>query len=576
MAAGLPFTWRGRSTRRSFLGHCGKGLGFAVPLLGSDTSGPTVAVPGPWFLDAARKSGLAQFRNICGSPTKDYLVETVGCGVALFDYNNDGLLDVFFVNGSSFEILADPHLPRSSGRLFRNNGDGTFTDVTRASGLINEGWGTGVTIGDYDNDGYRDVFITNFGTNALFHNNGNGTFTNVTREAGLEGGNWSTGCAWGDYDRDGRLDLYVSRYVDFDKARIPAPGSNTYCHYQGIPVACGPQGLPGLPDLFYRNEGHGKFREVSADVGIRDSDRAYGLGVTWLDFDNDGWLDIYVANDSVPNFLWRNKGDGTFEEIGFEAGCAVSADGRSQSSMGIAVGDYNNDGWLDLLVTNFAEDYNTLYRNTRGQFEDVTYEAGLGTVSYTQLGWGTGFVDFDNDGWKELFVANGHIYPKLEQTRNTYRQDNQLFRNLRNGRFALVPSEESGFTERRSSRGAAFGDLAGDGRMGIIVNNIDQEPFFYQPARASAGAWARFKLTGTKSNRDAVGARITVAANGLTQIDEVRSADSYISSSDVRAHFGLGQASVIDKVQIRWPDGSVEQRTNLEINREHAIRQGEA
>jgi hypothetical protein len=494
----------------------------------------------------------------------------------LFDYNNDGLLDVLLVNGSSFEILTNPQLPRTSSRLFRNNGDGTFTDVTKESGLINEGWGMGVTVGDYDNDGHRDVFITNFGTNALFHNNGDGTFTNVTHEAGLEGGNWSTGCAWGDYDSDGRLDLYVSRYVDFDRARIPKPGSNTYCHYQGIPVACGPQGLPGLSDFLYHNEGGGKFREISAEIGVRDSDRAYGLGVTWLDFDNDGFLDLYVANDSVPNFLWHNTGKGKFEEIGFEAGCAVSADGRPQSSMGIAVGDYDNDGWIDVLVTNFSEDYNTLYHNNRGRYEDVSYQAGLGTASYTQMGWGTAFVDLDNDGWRELFVANGHIYPQVSQTRNRYRQGNQLFRNLRDGRFALMPSDESGFTEARSSRGAAFGDLSGKGNLDILVNNIDQEPFLYIPAKhSSAGNWVRFKLQGTKGNRDAIGARISVTTTGLTQLDEVRSSDSYLSSCDVRVHFGLGKAAQIDQVQIRWPGGKVEKRSSLGVNREYVIREGE-
>jgi hypothetical protein len=517
---------------------------------------------------------LAAFHDVCGSPAKDYLVETVGSGVALFDYNNDGLIDVFLVNGSSFELLANPHLPRPSSRLFRNNGDGTFTDVTLDSGLINRGWGMGVTVGDYDNDGHRDVFITNFGANALFHNNGDGTFTNITREAGLTGGNWSTGCAWGDYDRDGRLDLYVSRYVDFDKSHIPPPGSNSYCHYQGIPVACGPQGLPGLADLFYHNEGNGKFREVSAEVGIRDSQRAYGLGVAWLDFDNDGWSDIYVANDSMPNFLWHNKGNGTFEEIGFEAGCALSADGRAQSSMGIAVGDYDNDGWMDLLVTNFSEDYNTLYRNRNGQFDDVSYQAGLGIVSYTQLKWGTGFVDFDNDGWRELFVANGHIYPQVDQTRNTYRQDNQLFRNLRDGRFSLLPNQESGFNERQSSRGAAFADLSGNGQMGIVVNNIDHAPFYYKPGSRASGNWVILRLVGTKSNRDAIGARITLKAGGLTQIDEVRSADSYMSSSDVRVHFGLAGAPIIDELQIRWPSGAMERQALLDINKEHVIREG--
>jgi len=543
-------------------------------MFGNGRLGQPVPAWGPWFVEVARAAGLAAFRDTCGSLAKDYLVETLGSGVAVFDFNNDGLPDILLVNGSSFEILDNPHVPKTSSRLFRNNGDGTFTDVTRETGLINQGWGVGVSVGDYDNDGYRDVFITNFGTNALFHNNGNGTFTDVTREAGLESSNWNTGCAWGDYDRDGRLDLYVSRYVDFDRAKIVGPGSGTYCRYQGIPVACGPQGLPGLPDYMYHNEGGGKFREVSADVGIRDTGRAYGLGVTWVDFDNDGWPDIYVANDSMANFLWRNQGNGKFEEIAFEAGCAMSADGRAQSSMGIAVGDYDNDGWLDLLVTNFAEDYSTLYHNNHGQFEDVTYQAGLGTASYNQLKWGAGFVDFDNDGWKELFVANGHIYPQADQTNSKYRQANQLFRNLRNGRFALVPGHETGLTELRSCRGVAFGDLGGKGQIEVVVNNIDEEPFLYRQIRQNSGSWVRLKLVGTKCNRDAIGARIMITAGGLTQIDEVRSADSYVSSSDVRVHFGLGNASVIEQLQVRWPDGTVEKRTGLAINKEHVIRQG--
>jgi len=545
-------------------------------MFGNGRLGQPVPASGPWFVDVARAAGLAAFRDTCGSLAKDYLVETLGSGLAVFDFNNDGLLDILLVNGSSFEILDNPHVPKTSSRLFRNNGDGTFTDVTRESGLINQGWGVGVSVGDYDNDGHRDVFITNFGSNALFHNNGNGTFTDVTREAGLESSNWNTGCAWGDYDRDGRLDLYVSRYVDFNRAQIAGPGSATYCRYQGIPVACGPQGLPGLPDYMYHNEGGGKFREVSADIGIRDTGRAYGLGVTWVDFDNDGWPDIYVANDSMANFLWHNQGNGKFEEIAFEAGCAVSADGRAQSSMGIAVGDYDNDGWMDLLVTNFAEDYSTLYHNNHGQFEDVTYQAGLGTVSYNQLKWGAGFVDFDNDGWKELFVANGHIYPQADQTQSKYRQANQLFRNLRDGRFALVSGHETGFTELRSSRGAAFGDLGGKGQIEVVVNNIDEEPFLYRQSRQNSGAWVRLKLVGTKCNRDAIGARITITAGGLTQIDEVRSADSYVSSSDVRVHFGLGNALVIEQLQVRWPDGTVEKRTGLAIGKEHVIRQGES
>ena len=564
-------------SRRSFLRQAG-GLYFLVPVFRQrQLSQPALpSVPAaPWFVDVAKESGLSAFRDTCGAPAKDYLVETVGSGVALFDYNHDGLLDIFLVNGSSFELLDNPRLPRTSSRLFRNNGDGTYTDVTEPSGLINQGWGMGVAVADFDNDGHPDVFITNFGANALFRNNGNGTFTNVTREAGLEGGNWSTGCAWGDYDGDGRLDLYVARYVDFDRARIPRPGTANYCLYRGVPVACGPQGLPGLADLFYHNEGGGKFREVSQDVGIRDSDQAYGFGVVWCDFDNDGYPDIYVANDSMPNYLWRNKHNGTFEEVGMQAGCAVSGDGRPQSSMGIAVGDYNNDGWMDLLVTNFSEDYSTLYRNSHGQFDDVTFEAGLGTVSFKQLKWGTGFTDFDNDGWRDLFVADGHIYPQAEEAGNSYNQANQLFRNLRDGRFALVESAQSGFTAAWSSRGAAFGDLDNGGRLWAVVNNIDQVPFLYKPQGAS-GAWVRFQLTGTKSNRDAIGARVRVTAAGITQTDEVRSGESYLCSCDQRLHFGLGPATLIERVEIRWPDRTEEKHERLPVNREYAFRQGEA
>ncbi len=559
--------------RRSFFRQCGASACFLVPLFSNGRRGPPVLAPGPWFVDVARQAGLSAFRDTCGSLAKDYLVETVGSGVALFDYNNDGLLDVFFVNGSTFEILDDPRLPRASSRLFRNNGDGTFTDVTQQSGLVNDRWGMGVAVADYDNDGHSDVFITNFGTNALFHNNGDGTFTNVTREAGLEGGNWSTGCGWGDYDGDGRLDLYVARYVDFDRARIPRPGANSYCLYHGVPVACGPQGLPGLADLLYHNEGGGKFREVSAEVGVRDSSQAYGFQVAWLDFDNDGHLDAYVANDSTPNFLWHNKGNGTFEDVGFEAGCAVSGDGRVQASMGVAVGDYDNDGWMDLLVTNFAEDYNTLYHNEGGRFEDVTYQAGLGTASYSQLSWGTGFIDFDRDGWKDLFVANGHIYPQADQAGNSYRQANQFFQNLRDGRFALLANEESGFADPRSSRGAAFGDLEGKGRIAVVVNNIDDEPFLYMPSSRPAGAWVRFKLVGTKSNRDAIGARVRVTAGGTMQTDEVRSGCSYLSSCDPRLYFGVGKAALVDRVEIRWPDGNLERHEKLPVNREYIFRE---
>lgn len=548
-------------------------LCFIVPLFRDGSRGQPIAAPGPWFADIAMRSGIGAFRDQCGSAAKDYLVETVGSGVALFDYNNDGLTDIFLVNGSSFKLLDNPSLPRSSSRLFRNNGDGTFTDVTQASGLVNVGWGMGVAVADYDNDGYQDVFITNFGGNVLFHNDGKGRFTDVTEQAGLKGGNWSTGCAWGDFDGDGRLDLYVARYVDFDRARIPRPGDNSYCLYHSVPVACGPMGLPGLRDLLYQNQGGGKFREVSAEAGLNPSESSYGLGVVWCDFDNDGRPDIFVANDSTPNFLWRNQGNGTFQETGLEAGCALTIDGRVQSSMGVALGDYNNDGWMDLLVTNFSEDYNTLYRNQNGLFEDVSYEAGLGTASYRKLGWGTGFIDFDNDGWKDLFVANGHIYPQADQADNQYDQRDQLFRNLRNGRFALLDPQTSGFSETRSSRGAGWADLNNDGQVELVVNNIDAKPFLYSPLHHPTNHWVRLRLLGTRCNRDAIGARAKVIAGGITQSDEVRSGESFMSCSDRRLHFGLGAATVVDRVEVRWPDGTLERYASLPADREHTLQQ---
>jgi hypothetical protein len=560
-------------TRREWLRRSVSGMAFLVPVLSSGKLGQPVLALGPWFTDVAEKAGLTTFRNTCGTLVKDYLVETMNGGVAIFDYNNDGLMDILLVNGSTFQLLDDPKLPRTMSRLFRNNRDGTFTDVTRQSGLINTGWGQGVAAADYDNDGYVDVFITNFGTNALFHNNGDGTFTNVTHEAGVEGGNWSSGCAWGDFDGDGRLDLYVARYVDFDRAIIPPPGEAKYCLYRGVPVCCGPLGLTGLPDLYYHNEGNGKFREVSNDVGIRDSDKAFGLGAATLDFDNDGFLDIYVANDSEPNFLWRNKGNGTFEEVAMEAGCAVTADGRPQSSMGVAVGDYNNDGWMDIYTTSFSEDYNTLYRNSKGVFDDVTFEAGLGT-DFSKLTLGTGFLDFDNDGWLDLFLANGHLYPQAEMAGNSYFQHNHLWHNLRNGRFELLPESQSGFTQAWSSRGAAFGDLANSGRVWVVVNNIDQVPFLYEPS-GTAGNWVRIRLTGTRSNRSAIGARVRVTTGELTQTNEVRSGESYLCSSDIRLHFGLGQAKSIDQLEIRWPDRQVEKYERLAVNREYAFREGD-
>ncbi len=565
--------------------HSGGAVAAVVPAMARRRRGEWLLAPWvlaggnsaglPLFDEVAGEAGLGAFRDVCGSRRKEYLVETVGSGVAVFDYDGDGLPDILLISGSRFGLPPHPRLPAPSSRLYRNNGDGTFSDVTYASGLVNTGWGMGVAVADYDNDGHPDVYITNFGRNALFHNNGDGTFTDVTNEAGVGGGNWSTGCAWGDYDGDGRLDLYVARYVDFHRERIPAPGAGGFCRYLGVPVACGPRGLPALPDLLYHNEGGGKFREVSREVGMGGTPAAYGFSVVWCDFDGDGRLDAFVANDSMPNFLWHNIG-GRFEEIGLEAGCALSGDGRAQSSMGVALGDYNNDGWMDLYVTNFSEDYSTLYRNRGGQFEDVTFAAGLGADNLRLLKWGTAFVDTANRGWRDIFVADGHIYPQASQAGNHYRQPNQLYRNLGDGRFALEPTEACGFLQRQSSRGAAIGDLDNRGAMSVVVNNIDSAPFLYRPAASPPGHWLRLRLQGARCNRDAIGARARVSAGGLRQTDFVTSGGSYISCNDIRLHFGIGAAAEADMVEVRWPDGGIEIWRGLAADREYLLRQGDA
>ena len=539
---------------------------IASVVLISSSSGRQGAGSRFHFADATNESGLASFRHLSGNPReKRYILEVMSGGVAIFDYDNDGLPDIYLVNGSTLDVLrgkAKPD-PDAKSRLYHNLGKGKFEDVTDRAGVGNPGrWGMGACAADYDNDGRTDLFVTNaFSRNVLYHNNGDGTFSDVTGKAAIGGdpGHWSTGCAWADYDNDGYVDLFVAGYVELDLNNLPDPGTNQYCRYRGLPVNCGPRGLKGAGDYLYHNNGNGTFTEVSAKAGVDDKSGYYGLGCVWADFDNDGLIDLYVANDSTPNYLYHNNGNGTFNEIAFDKGAAVNEDGREQASMGVDAGDYDGDGYFDIFTTNFVDDYSTLYHNEAGkEFSDVSNQAGLAAPGWNFLKWGTGFVDFDNDGRPDVFVANGHIYPEIEGKGfgQTFGQRNQLFENLGDGRFSEV-REETLDKIIRVSRGAAFADLDGDGRVDIVINNLDDHPTVMLN-RSVSGHWIALKLVGRASNRDAIGARVTIAAGGKKQVAEVRAGHSYLSQSDLKLHFGLGASKKIDAIEIRWPRGGAQ------------------
>jgi len=534
------------------------------------------------FVNVARESGL-NVKTIFGGEHKNkYLLETTGCGVAFYDYDNDGWLDIFLVNGSRLEGFPAGQAP--SSHLFKNNRDGTFTDVTAQAGLLHSGWGQGVCIGDYDNDGYEDLFVTYFGKNVLYHNNGNGTFTDVTEKAGV-GGNgkrWNTGCAFVDYDRDGHLDLFVANYIDLNLATAPVPESGP-CLYKGVMVACGPPGLNGGKNILYRNNGNGTFTDVTEQAGILDANGTYGLGVLTADFDNDGWPDIYVANDSTASALYQNKKNGKFVDIAMEAGCALSADGKPQAGMGISAADYDLDGNLDIVKTNFAGDTPSLYHNIGGAtFEDATFAAGLGR--HTQfLGWGCGFLDMDNDGWPDILICNGHVYPEVEQlkTEAGYPQQKLLYKNQRNGHFDDVSMQAGpGITVPVASRGCAFGDFDNDGDIDVVVNTVNDYPQLLRCDSASGHNWIKVRTIGTKSNRSGIGARLRCVthppdeAKSHQQIDEVRSGGSYISQNDLRVHFGLGKADKVDLLEIRWPSGIIDTLKDLKSNQLIYVQEG--
>ncbi len=531
------------------------------------------------FRDVAQRAGIGGSMINGGTETKKYVFESTGSGVALIDYDGDGYPDIFLVNGSRLEGFAQN--PAPANHLFHNNRDRTFTDASATAGVASTGWGQGVCVGDFDNDGFDDLFVTYYGRqNILYHNNGDGTFTDVTAQAGLndQPRNWSTGCAFVDYDHDGRLDLFVASYVDLDLATVGLPGSGPNCFWKGVAVFCGPRGLPALHSHLYRNQGKGKFVDVSATAGIAKTTACYGLGVLTGDFENRGWTDIYVACDSTPSLFFRNNGDGTFMERGIQSGLAYDEDGRAQAGMGVSAADYDADGWADIFKTNFEDDVPDLYHNdANGSFSFMTFDAKLG-FNLKYLGWGGGFFDYDNDGWPDLFVANGQVYPELENhnhPESPYRQRNLLYHNSGNGRFEDVTSIAGpGLELRRSGRGVAFGDLGNDGRIDVLINNQNDPPTLLHNESEDLGHWISIRTVGTKSNFDGIGARVVVTAGGLRQIQEIRSGGSYLSQNDLRLHFGLGTATKVDRIEIRWPSGITDKIDNALAGQFMTVKEG--
>jgi enediyne biosynthesis protein E4 len=528
----------------------------------------------PTFTDVAAQVGLTVPH--ISSPEKHYIVESMSGGAGFIDCDNHGKLDIITANGSTIERYKNGGDPMIT--LYHQDANFEFTDITKSAGLTRKGWGMGVAVADYDNDGLPDIYVTGYGGNALYHNLGNCRFEDVTDKAGLAGGGFSTGAAWADYDRDGHVDLFVSRYVHFDINKLPDFGKNEKnCSFKGVPVQCGPWGMLGETDLLYHNRGDGTFEEVSKKAGVSDPDKYYGLGAIWGDYDNDGWPDLYVANDSGPNYLYRNKHDGTFEELGMLSGIAVSSDGSEEGSMGVDWGDYLHEGRLSMFVTNFTEQPDVLYHNLGAQgFSDVSYAAKLARPTYEWVGWGTGFVDIDNDGWLDLFLANGHVYPQMDQVRGAppYRQPMLLFRNRRDGTFEDISSVLAGIPPA-SRRGAAFGDVNNDGNVDILLINVDGPPTLLLNQTQNQNHRVLFKLVGTKSNRMAIGARVTVKAGKLVQMSEVRAGGSYLSQNDPRLHFGLGPEAKMAEVEIRWPSGAIERLNNIPAGFIYTIVEGQ-
>jgi hypothetical protein len=524
--------------------------------------------------DVATQAGLTHTVVYGGVDSKRYIIEVVGCGVAFLDYDNDGWLDVLVLSGTRLEGAP----PGATNRLYKNNRDGTFTDVTEQAGLTRAGWASAVTVGDYDNDGFDDLFITYYGHNVLYRNNGDGTFTDVTEKAGLRQADvrYGSGCTWVDYDRDGRLDLFVATYLNTTLERLPKPGENPDCRWKGMPVNCGPRGLPtGFVQLFHNN-GDGTFTDVSRESGVGAASGSYPMTSVAADYDNDGWPDIYVACDSTPSWLFRNQGDGTFRQEALERGVALSEDGLEQAGMGIGVGDYDLDGSLDLFKTHFSDDTNVLYRNDgRGYFNDVTIRAGIG-VETRFVGWGAGVVDLDNDGFPDIFMVTGSVYPEVEKTLPAYpfRTPRLVFRNLGDGRFEeLIEEAGSGVSATHASRGCAFGDFDNDGDVDVLVMNMNEPPSLLRNDVSGAGHWLKVLLVGAQSNRSAIGARVTIRYGGRLQAQEVSAQSSFYSVNDRRLHFGLGAATSAE-LTIRWPNGATERIPAVQADRLMVVREG--
>jgi hypothetical protein len=587
-APSQPPLYRGSASSQP--GHQAGGsatAGVFAPVLDAEkrpiTAGGFVKT-GPVILqDASRQAGLNVWQHKMGTPHKPYILETIGSGVCLLDYDRDGWLDIYLVNGSTYDAeTGKTEAPHAA--LFHNNHDGTFTNVANLATVTNDRWGFGCAVGDYDNDGWPDLYVANYGKNRLYHNNHDGTFTDVAEAAGVTLGNWSTGPSFGDYDGDGRLDLFVPGYIHWDMNNLPASPSKAVgysnCSFRGTPTMCGPRGLEGEPDHLFHNNGDGTFTEVSVQAGVDDKRHHYGFSSTFVDVNDDGKVDLVVTDDSSPNYLYINKGDGTFEDASFYSGFALNQDARETASMGLAVGDYGNNGLLDLYTTTFSDDYKTLYHNDgNANFTDITPGMGIAEGTYPFLSWGTGFFDYDNDGWKDLMFVSGHVYPEADQHNwgTSWAERPLLFHNLNHGtKFEIMPAVEgTGLADVIPARGAAFGDLFNDGKIDVAINCLDHTPVLLRNVDRDHNHWVGLQLTGgPKSPRDAVGSTVFLTSGGIRQRGDVMSGGSFESSNDMRLHFGLGEATHVEKVEIRWSDGVKETVALPGVDRFYAIEEG--